>query len=92
MTSKLFKHFAGTYKQFILKSIKGSQVMDDGTRLEGSVVLEGFLLDEDDDYYFIGDTQEAVSEAIRRDDVVRIFEPDAMEGIFESTVKNGDTH
>lgn len=90
MSSKLLNTFAGTYMQFILKSIKGTQVLEDGTRLEGSVVLEGYLLDEDNDYYYIGETQEAISEAIRRDDVIRVFRPDAMEGIYEAS--SGDTH
>lgn len=57
----------------VLKSLKGTQQNPDGTVLRGSIVIDGFLLDEDDKFFFLGDTLEEVSDCLDKRDVVRIM-------------------
>lgn len=72
--SKLFQHFAGQFVNVILKSIKGRQEYPNGQATEGNVVLEGYLLDEDEKFYYLGHEQDGIDEALDKDDVVRIYQ------------------
>ncbi len=79
--SKLFTKFLGKSVNVILKSVKGSQQIGDGSIVEGNVIMSGFLLDEDDDYFYLGKTDDEINEALKKDDVVRVFLDE--ENVFE---------
>lgn len=70
---KQFKYFQGRNVNIIMKNIKGSQILPDGTVVNGSVVISGFLLDEDDFNYYLGDDNGEVHDSVMRDDVLRMF-------------------
>jgi hypothetical protein len=44
---------------------------------ENAIKIAGFVLDVDDEYYYLGDTPEEITQAIRRDRVIyiQILEP-----------------
>ncbi len=71
--NKLFKRFLGKNVNIIMSNIKGSQETSDGTIIQGNVIITGYLLDEDDEYYYLGKTDEEIDEALRKGDVIRIF-------------------
>ena len=48
--SKVFKKFLGKQVNIIMKSVKGSQQLSSGDIVEGNVVMNGFLLDEDEEF------------------------------------------
>lgn len=81
--TKLFKYFLGRHVNVIMKNIKGSQTMTDGSVVQGNVVIEGYLLDEDDIYLYLGRTLNEVDESLQKPDVIRIFtaEPQGNEFI-----------
>lgn len=59
--------------QIAAKSLKGKQTLSDGSTLVGNMLVEGYLLDEDEEYFFLGDTADFVTETIRKDEVVRMI-------------------
>lgn len=71
--SKVFKKFLGKQVNIIMKSVKGSQQLSSGDIVEGNVVMNGFLLDEDEEFFYLGTSDEEIDEALKKDDVVRIF-------------------
>lgn len=73
--SKLFEIFALMPVQIVTKSIKSRQHLGEDQFVEGSVVLEGILIDECDDYFYLGIDETAVDQAIRKEEVVRISVP-----------------
>lgn len=75
--SKLFNAFAGQWVNVIMKSLKGRQEYPNGQASEGNVVLEGHLLDEDEFFYYLGNDQDGIDEALAKSDVIRIFQPKA---------------
>lgn len=89
---KLFKAFAGQFVNIVMKSIKGTQTTDHGS-IQGNVVMSGFLLDEDETYFYLGKDQDKIDEALRKDDVVRIYqeEPEPSFDIFDFD-DTGDRH
>ena len=92
MESKLFTYFAGRLVNVILKSIKGRQEYPNGQVSEGNVVLEGYLLSEDDKFYYFGKDQDIVDEALDKNDVVRIFETpleDRYSVVFDDAEDDG---
>lgn len=71
--NKLFERFYSKYVNIIMKNVKGAQVLSNGSTIEGNVIIEGYLLDEDEDFYYLGTTDEEIDEGLKKDDVVRIF-------------------
>lgn len=66
--SQVFSNFAGDQVALLLRSVKGragSQVLN--------LTLEGYLLDEDQDFFYIGVTPEEITGVIRKLDVVTMF-------------------
>jgi len=60
-----FSNFAGDQVVFLLRSVKGrsgDQILN--------LSMEGYLLDECEDFYYFGVTPEEVTGVIRRSDVV----------------------
>jgi hypothetical protein len=90
MESKLFVYFKGQYVQVLMKNLKGSQTMNDGTINRGNIIIEGFLLDEDERHYFLGETPDKVTEALLHNDVVRMFTSELVQGEFVEIDKNNN--
>ena len=68
------QYFGGKIVNVIMRGVKGSQTLPDGTIVEGNVILEGELLDEDDLHYFLGKDGD-VTESLDKVDVIRVFLP-----------------
>ena len=66
--SKMFSMFAGDQLAFLIRGIKGQS---NGAIL--NVTLEGYLLDEDQDYVYFGVTTEEISGVIRKTDIAAMF-------------------
>lgn len=84
METKLFKIFQGRFVGVITKSIRGSQMIEEGMVAEGNVVIEGYLLDEDEQYFYFGKDEDRIDDSIVKVDVVRIYETKSeIDNIFE---------
>lgn len=70
---KRFKYFANKEVNVITKNIKGSQSIGNGQIVEGNVVIDGILLDEDETCYYLGKSPEEVTDSVVKADVVRMF-------------------
>ena len=91
--SKIFKIFGGREINVIMKDIKGAQVINESTVIQGNVVIEGYLLDEDDIFYYLGTTNEDIDEALLKSNVMRIYLPTDERSEFEIEINNdGDMH
>ena len=67
--TRLFELFAGTYVTIAVKSLRGVT----SSKKISNVMLAGYLLDECETFYYIGDTPTEVFAAVRRDDVISIM-------------------
>ena len=83
MTYKIFTLFGNSYVHIITRTLRGTEVSG-RNRMTGPMVLSGFLLEEDDMYFYLGQTEEEISDAILKTEVVRIYTPveDLMNEIF----------
>lgn len=57
----------------ITKSIKGSQSIGDGHIVEGNIVIDGILLDEDEEHYYLGTADGEITDSLCKTEVVRVF-------------------
>ena len=66
--SMFFKTFVGSYLNIFVKSLKsyGRQ------NKISNVLLAGYLLDEDDDYIYIGQSSEEIFSAVKKDDIAAV--------------------
>lgn len=80
MTStKIMESFQGSFVYVLTRTLRSSQ-----ERKSGPLIIEGFLLDSDEEYFFLGMTMDEVTEAVKRDEVVRIFLPiDELSSLLE---------
>ncbi len=72
--SLLYINFIGELVEVVLKStqkiIHGNEDgVDESTH---PIAIQGFLMDEDEEYYFLGDTMTSMSKAVRKDQIVCI--------------------
>lgn len=83
--NKIFKYFSNKQVSVITKSIKGSQSIGNGQIVEGNLVIDGYLLDEDEQHYYLGKTDQEITDSLRKDEVVRVFimTPEEEQFIFE---------
>lgn len=81
MTStKIFNIFKGSFVYVLTRTLRSSV-----GKQTAPVICEGFLLDEDEEFFFFGTTPEEVTDAIKRSEVVRIFLPiEELTGILEA--------
>jgi hypothetical protein len=66
--SKIFNLFKGEQLAFLVRGIKGQS---SGAIL--NLALEGYLIDEDENYLYFGATPREVIGAIRKSDVAALF-------------------
>lgn len=72
MEDRLFDYFSGKLVDIIMKSVKGEQKHSDGRISKGNIVMSGYLLDQDIKFYYIGSTNEDITEALDKNEVIRI--------------------
>jgi len=64
----MFATFAGDELAFLLRTVKGAA----GGKIL-NLTLQGYLLDEDEEYVYIGITPEEISGAIKKADIATFF-------------------
>lgn len=69
-----FQIFAGEYVSMVttVKTRTVQLIDDEPAEVEMPVIIEGFLLDKDDSYYFIGESPDEVIAAIRIEHVIQV--------------------
>lgn len=78
--SKVFGKFSGSY---VSVAVKGMRANSKGKI--ANLLLMGYLLDEDEDYFYIGESQSEVSVAVLRSDVVAIMSASEVEEVEMDT-------
>ncbi len=73
--SRVFETFAGAYLNFIIKGIKAADVRPGKIT---NLMFAGYLLDEDELHYFIGQTPDEVYAIIKKDEVAGIMISDEV--------------
>lgn len=77
--STVFQIFAGSYVNLVIKNIKGNN--------RGNItnlMFAGYLLDEDETHYFVGQTTEEVYLAVRKEEVSAIMISDEVKELMDS--------
>lgn len=69
--SKVLETFYGKYVNIIIKGFKSVHEVDKGVFVEGQVITEGFLIEEDDTYYYLSD-KFLITDAVKKSSVLRI--------------------
>lgn len=89
MEPKIFTNFKNTYVHIICMNLRSSQ-----NRMSGNVISEGFLTDFCDEYFFLSvEPMGEITEAIRRDDVVKVYLPvEDLAAIIEAQGISGEEH
>lgn len=78
--SAVFDIFAGSYVNIALKNIKGENSKPGRI---ANLMFAGYLLDEDTEYFFIGQEADAVYAAIKKDEVAAIIMGDEVTSLME---------
>lgn len=69
---KFYDMFVGEYLQFILKHKYRKSVIDEETQsvveVENYTTVNGYLLEYDEDHYYLGQTALAVTHSIKKED------------------------
>lgn len=76
----LYEIFCGNYVQVFVKSLKASSEKKGKVN---NVILVGYLLDEDKEYIFLGQTPDDVFAAVKKDEIAAINLTDEGELILE---------
>ncbi len=76
--SKLFLTFAGNYVSLVMKNMRGKS----NTKI-ANLMLAGYLLEECDDYYYLGETPEEAAVAVRKSDVAAVMMASELEESIE---------
>ena len=72
--SRAFEVFGGEYVTLVVKSIKGGN--------KGKIInlmLAGYLIDECEDYFYIGENMSEIFASVRKDEVASFMKGDASE-------------
>ena len=88
--NKIIQRFGGKFVSIIMKNVKGAQVLSDSLVAEGNVIIECYLLDEDEEFYYTGASDVEIDEALRKDDVVRIFTPKEEDKFAKYVIVDSD--
>jgi len=68
--SRVFEQFAGDFVTITLRSLKGGSRRD---KVVANVMIAGYLLDECEEFYYIGETVKEIFAAIKKVDVNAIM-------------------
>lgn len=74
MSNRVFENFAGEFVVILLnKDTKQTVEMDGRLQIVYSpAIVEGFLIDEDDEYYYIGHSPKSFDQVINKKYIVHI--------------------
>lgn len=74
MRNRVFENFAGEFITILLnKDTKQTIEMDGKLHIvQSPAIIEGFLIDEDDEYYYIGHTDKAFNQVVNKRYIVHI--------------------
>jgi hypothetical protein len=67
--SRIFEEFAGSYVTIAIKSLKGYST----NKKIANVMMAGFLLDECENFYYIGETAKEIFAAIKKEEVLTVM-------------------
>lgn len=79
--SLLFKNFAGCYVTIAVKNIRAVGARPGRV---ANVMLAGFLIDEDNEYLFLGKEDNEIYMAVKKDEVASIMLTDEVEDLLSS--------
>jgi hypothetical protein len=69
--SRLFENFAGSYVTVAVASLKANSKLSN--KVITNVMIPGYLLDECDMFYYLGENAEEIFAAVRKDHVSTIM-------------------
>lgn len=71
---QLFKLFAGDFIQLVLDKDLETSVQNEEsiTRQKSPIVMEGYLVDEDDVYLFLGQEPDQINQAVKKEYIIHI--------------------
>lgn len=73
MKQKLLKNFEGKYVVILLSSVSMSESNPEtGMVTSGSVLIEGWVIDMDDTFLYLGDNEIEITDCVKLDGVARI--------------------
>jgi hypothetical protein len=79
--SRFFMTFAGEVVHINLKHfLQTQEATEEGTVMsQEPMAIMGYLIDEDDDYYFLGETDQAATQSVRKSEVLHVSIVDPLE-------------
>lgn len=74
MRNRVFENFAGEYVTILLNKDTKQTVEIDGRLqiIQSPALIEGFLIDEDDEYYYIGHNDKSFNQVVNKKYIVHI--------------------
>jgi hypothetical protein len=79
-SSALFETFVGSFISVMMKNLKAYSTQN---KKISNLLLSGYLLDECDDYFYLGESGDAVTGAIRKDEIAAIMMGDEVVELFD---------
>jgi len=79
--SRFFMTFAGEVVQISLKHfLQTQEATEEGTLLSQEPMgIMGYLIDEDDDYYFLGENDQEANQSVKKSEVMHVSVVDPLE-------------
>jgi hypothetical protein len=74
MRNRVFENFAGEFITILLNKDTKQTVEIDGRLqiIQSPALIEGFLIDEDDEYYYIGHNEKSFNQVVNKKYIVHI--------------------
>lgn len=74
MRNRVFENFAGEYITILLNKDTKQTVEIDGRLqiIQSPALIEGFLIDEDDEYYYVGHNDKSFNQVVNKKYIVHI--------------------
>lgn len=87
---KLMKNFKGEFVAIFLSSVSVSE-SSGSKQIRSNIMVEGYLLDYDDNYLYLGNDKEVITDAVKITDVARLFKIDHTEEMLKNLDLPPDT-
>lgn len=88
--TQLFLYFAGEYVQ-VMTNLTSAVPISDGDFIEAPYIVEGFLVDMDDLFVYIGNKPDTIGQAIRLETVVSVLCTEQTDPYEELLMASGTT-
>lgn len=69
-SDRFFKDFAGEFVMVVTNVVASKPTMEDEMPQTVPIMLEGYLIDQDEEYYFIGATPDKANQVVKKNSVV----------------------